>query len=645
MTNIPDIANRIIEVESKKQDLHSSSMIKIDITDILETDHEEFEEIEQKPEEFMVRLKLSYLDKIAPEKPQQPTNFVLTNLPKLLTKEIIKLSTEDNKKLRFFDGIIKKASETIKITTSRMFECPSCGVTISVRQLNNETTMPSKCSCGRKGFFKEINKEIRILQIFEIEDIISSENSTNLSCFLITDDLGENPLKKILGEKIRIIGIITDTPFFAKNKLVNDNLQPFYLDVNNIEVLEQSIGETQVTKEDEERIKAFARQDQTIILDKLASCVGRHIYGLEHIKKCMVLQQLGGSVNSERRNRMHILLLGDASTGKTSLMNSMSKLVPKFRKAVGGKTSTAGLVGGVNKEELTGRMTFERGSLSLANNGLHLIDELDKIDADVVASMNEVMEEGTITITKMGNRFTFPAQTSILASANPKNSDFDDTTELEKQIDINPTVLSRFDLVFLIRDIQTSEKIRGIGKKIFSKIKQEHEISDEFFKKYIVYSKNKHNPEWNETSSEIIINNYEQIRMNNRSKAIKIKTRHMEAMKRVAEALAKLRHSNLVEDQDANLSVELFKSYLREFGVEIIEQEIQEVARKPNKKLEMLEDVNSFFQNKKEPTHQELVDYLVSKGYSPIKAENEIIPNLMKNAEIIEFKKGFYKKI
>ncbi len=210
----------------------------------------------------------------------------------------------------------------------------------------------------------------------------------------------------------------------------------------------------------------------------------------------------------------------------------------------------------------------------LANKGIVCIDEFDKMDEEDRSTMHEAMEQQTVTISKATVQATLRAHTSVLAAANPKFGRFDPLQSIPKQVNLAPSLLSRFDAIFIMRDIPGRETDEAIANHILLEHKQvaEHDVIDkDLLKKYILYAKKKYNPVLGDEAISAMKDFYVGLRNlpqigDGPSKPIPIGARQLEAMVRLAEAHARMRLSEKVEIKDAAEAIDLVKSYLLQVG-------------------------------------------------------------------------------
>ena len=220
-----------------------------------------------------------------------------------------------------------------------------------------------------------------------------------------------------------------------------------------------------------------------------------------------------------------------------------------------------------------GGWVLEAGALVLANKGLIAIDEFEKMSKEDQIAMHEALEQGSISIAKASIVATLPAKTSVLAGGNPSLSRFDPYKPIAKQINIPETLLSRFDLKFVLRDVPNVEKDKKIVDHILrirSSGNESNEILEpEFIRKYIAYAKEHCNPELSEEAKKILKKFY----LNTRkvveglgSDVVPITLRQFEALIRLAEASARVQLSSVVRKEDAKRAIRLMKYSLEQLG-------------------------------------------------------------------------------
>eukprot|EP00792_Barthelona_sp_PAP020_P012118 TRINITY_DN657_c0_g1_i1.p1 TRINITY_DN657_c0_g1~~TRINITY_DN657_c0_g1_i1.p1 ORF type:complete len:735 (+),score=169.63 TRINITY_DN657_c0_g1_i1:61-2265(+) len=295
------------------------------------------------------------------------------------------------------------------------------------------------------------------------------------------------------------------------------------------------------------------------------------IFGHDDVKKGL-LCQLFGAVRKELtgikvRPEINILLVGDPGTAKSQLLQHVHQLSPRGIYTSGKGSSAVGLTAYVTKDQDTGEHVLESGALVLSDLGICCIDEFDKASKQTTTILHEAMEQGTISVAKAGIIATLNARTSILAAANPIESKYNPRLSVSENINMIPTLLSRFDLVYLILDVPDEEEDRRLAKHIVSLFYDEREesISDnfdvEFLAEYISYARQKINPKLTPEAAEVLRDGYVDLRgVGKQSGAITATLRQLESLIRIAESLARMEYQEEVTREHVKEAIRLMKS-------------------------------------------------------------------------------------
>ena len=301
------------------------------------------------------------------------------------------------------------------------------------------------------------------------------------------------------GSRVRVIGILKEVPVPLQTGAISTRFD-LAVEANNVIPLEETFEEFEISEEDERQIQELAADKN--ILQKMAESIAPSIYGYEEVKQALVLQLFGGvkkkrADGTEARGDIHILLVGDPGVAKSVVLKFMSALAPKGRYVVGKAASGAGITATVVRDEFLRGWSLEAGAMVLSNKGLVCIDEIDKMEPQDRSAMHEAMEQQTVTISKANVQATLRAETSVLAAANPKLGRFEPFQVIAQQIDMPPTLLNRFDIIFTLRDLPERGRDEAIATHVLLEHKREGKkqiIDKDLFRKYIAYAKQKIQP-------------------------------------------------------------------------------------------------------------------------------------------------------
>jgi len=505
----------------------------------------------------------------------------LFNLPDSNYLKIRNIRSRHLDELIVIEGIIRQASDVRPQVVNARFECPSCGTVISVMQLEKKFREPTRCSCGRRGSFKLISKEMVDTQRLVIEEspeaLTGGEQPKRLDIF-VKEDLVEPRMeeKTTPGSKVKVIGILKEVPVPMHTGGLSTRFE-LAVEANNLIALEETFEELDISEEDEKQILDLSEDPD--VFKKLALSIAPSVWGYEEIKQSLVLQLFSGvrkvlSDGSKSRGDIHILLIGDPGVAKSVTLGFMANIAPKGRYVVGKSASGAGLTATVVRDEYLRGWSLEAGAMVLANKGLVCIDELEKMDPQDRSAMHEAMEQQTVTISKANVQASLRAETSVLAAANPKFGRFDPYQSIAQQIDLPPTLINRFDIIFTLRDIPDRKKDTLIAEHVLMEHLRGNKTSlipTELLKKYTAYAKQKVKPVLTKEAIEELKTFYIELRnkpvaSESAMKPIPISARQLQALIRLSEASAKVRLSETVTKIDTKIAIDLMKYYLMQVG-------------------------------------------------------------------------------
>src|SRR3990167_4540837 len=423
-----------VEVSYKKKlyelTKKGESHLLIDFSDLLQYDHELADELLEEPEETIkaAEIAISFLE--LPNDVLKRIRF--RNLPESQKVFIKNIRSSHINNFFIVEGIVRQSSDVRPQVTLAKFECPSCGNSISIPQLDTKFKEPSRCSCGRRGKFRLLSKDLVDVQRLIIEESPESleggEQPKRMAVF-VKEDLVEPKMEKKTtpGTKIRVYGVIKEVPLISKTGGQSTRYD-LMIDCNYIEPIEESFDEIDINEEDQTKIIELSRDP--LLYDKLINSVAPSIYGHLDIKEAMILQLFGGvrkikDDGTKTRGDLHMLLVGDPGTGKSQILQFITKIAPKARFISGKGATSAGITASIVKDEFLRGWALEAGAMVLANKGIAIIDELDKMGSEDRSALHEAMEQQQITINKANIQATLRAETTVLAAANPRLGRFD----------------------------------------------------------------------------------------------------------------------------------------------------------------------------------------------------------------------------
>jgi len=535
------------------------------------------EKLLESPEEMTAILEGAFDDLGIKEK---SSRIRFLNTPESIKVKIRNIRAKHLDQFITLEGIVRQASDVRPQVVNARFECPTCGAILSVLQIDKKFREPSRCSCGRKGLFKLLSKEMVDAQRLVIEeasdDLDGGEQPKRMSIFLKEDLVDPRMEERTTpGSRVRVVGVLKEVPVPMQTGAISTRFD-LAIEANNIIPTEETFDDLKINDKDLKEIDKLSKDPK--LFGRLINSIVPSVYGFEDIKEALLLQMFSGvrkkkSDGGQTRGDMHILLVGDPGVAKSVTLKFMARIAPKGRYVSGKSATGAGLTAAVVKDEFLRGWSLEAGAMVLANKGLVCIDEIEKMDEHDRSTMHEAMEQQTVTISKANIQATLRSETSVLAAGNPKLGRFDPLTPIPQQINISPALLSRFDVIFILRDIPNRTQDEAVASHILEEHQQEVQrdvLDPKFLRKYISFAR-KVKPHLTDEAVAEIKEFYVSIRNKSISstgdlKPIPITARQLEAIIRLSEACAKVRLSKEVTIEDTQRAIKLLKHSMKQVG-------------------------------------------------------------------------------
>ena len=440
------------------------------------------------------------------------------------------------------------------------------------------------------------------------------------------------------------------------------------MDGNNVEFIggkglksSRRTEREEISPDEEKLVKSLAKNPD--IYDRLIASFAPHIRGHALFKEAILLLIVGSTQRvltdgTKIRGDINVFLVGDPGTAKSEMLKFCARIAPRGLYTSGRGSTAAGLTAAVVKDA-TGIFMLEAGAVVLGDQGLVCIDEFDKMRPEDRSALHEVMEQQSASIAKGGIVATLNARTSILAAANPMFGKYDIFKNIYENVNLPIPLLTRFDLVFIVRDIPSQEKDRNIAQHIISQhgssVTDTTSLIDiDILTKYLSYAK-RGEPALTKEAENLIMEFYLKMRNisgDDKENMITITPRQLEGLIRLATARARLLLKNQVEGEDADRAIYLFNEMLKNSGTDVNTGKVdigvlQGRPKSEVSKLQMFMEILRTLEGepKSSVPEQGFVDELVkSDKFSEEEARN-YIRRMIRDASIYESKPGHYNTV
>jgi len=527
----------------------------------------------------------------------------LRNLPDSVDIRSIRVHDNHVGRLIAVSGIIRKATDVRPKIVEAAFECQRCGTMTYIPQTEGGFQEPHECQgCERQGPFRVNYDQSEFVDSQKLrvqespEGLRGGETPQSIDIDIEDDITGE----VTAGDHVTVTGVLHIEQVTEGNE--KSQLFDLYMDGISVEIEDEQFEDMEISEQDKRDIVELSNHPD--IYDEMVASVAPSIYGYDEEKLAMILQLFAGVTKnlpdgSRIRGDLHMLLIGDPGTGKSQLLSYIRNIAPRSVYTSGKGSSSAGLTAAAVRDDFGEgqQWSLEAGALVLADQGIAAVDELDKMRPEDRSAMHQALEQQEISISKAGINATLKSRCSLLGAANPKYGRFDQYEPIGEQIDLEPALISRFDLIFTVTDQPDPEEDAALAEHILrtnyagelntqreqvanSNHSQREvesvtetvdpEIDPDLLRKYIAYAKRNCFPTMTDEAKEAIRDFYVDLRAKGADEdaPVPVTARKLEALVRLGEASARVRLSDTVEHEDAERVIAIVRSCLQDIGVD-----------------------------------------------------------------------------
>ncbi|WP_428324858.1 minichromosome maintenance protein MCM [Nitrosopumilus sp.] len=602
------------------------------------------------------------------EKIKDEVRVRLINYPSERSLRQINAETIGN--ITSVSGMVVRASEVKPLAKELIFVCPDEHETKVIQIKGMDVKVPVVCdnpNCKHREFDlkPEASKfiDFQILRLQELPEDLPPGQLPHYIDVTIRQDLVDNARP---GDRIVLTGVVrVEQESVTGVTRGHSGLYRLRIEGNNIEFLggrgsktSRKIEREEISPEEEKMIKALSASPD--VYQRLIDSFAPHIQGQSLIKEAILLLIVGSNQRSlgdgsKIRGDINVFLVGDPGTAKSEMLKFCSRIAPRGLYTSGRGSTAAGLTAAVVRDK-TGIMMLEAGAVVLGDQGLVSIDEFDKMKPEDRSALHEVMEQQSASIAKGGIVATLNARTSILAAANPMYGKYDPFKNITENVNLPIPLLTRFDLIFVVRDIPTKERDEQIARHIIELhtpqgTDKKSVVDVDLLTKYLSYAK-RGSPDLTKEAEQKILDYYLQMRNVESEEMITVTPRQLEGIIRLSTARARLLMKDKVEEEDAERAIFLIQSMLQDAGVDVNTGKVdlgvlQGKPRSEVSKMQLFMDVLKGLEgDNKIPVEEKAFvrELEKSEKFTEEEARN-YIRRMLREASIYESKPGHYNRV
>ena len=651
----------------------SSKFIVIDYNDLVS--HPQIEsKFNENPDEILAAFARAIKEILQERFPQYAVKIKdqirarIVNYP--VQRSLRQINAEIINKMTSVSGMVVRSSEIKPLAKEITYKC-SNNHEFHIT-LEKGMTVPPLYRCGSdpkctsKEFTIQPDKsrfiDFQIGRLQELPEDLPPGQLPHYIDVTIKQDLVDNARP---GDRIILTGIVRIEQESLIGVRSTSGLYRLRIDGNNVEFLGGRGSKTsrktereEISPEEEKLIKALGKNQD--IYERLIDSFAPHIQGHSIIKEAILLLVVGSTQRilqdgTKIRGDINIFLVGDPGTAKSEMLKFCARIAPRGLYTSGRGSTAAGLTAAVVRDK-SGIMMLEAGAVVLGDQGLVCIDEFDKMKPEDRSALHEVMEQQSASIAKGGIVATLNARTSILAAANPMYGKYDPFKNITENVNLPIPLLTRFDLIFVVRDIPSKEKDARIARHIINLHTPTGNdtrslIDSDILTKYLSYAK-KLNPILTKEAEDKILQYYMKMRNVESEEMITVTPRQLEGLIRLATARARIMLKDQVEAEDADRAIFLIESMLSDVGVDVNTGKVdlgvlQGRAHSEVSKMQLFMDVLKSLEgdNKMAVEEKLFVTELVKSGKFTEEDARNYIRRMLREASIYESRPGHYNRV